>query len=375
MENEETKVNEEVKEEKAENIEPEQPKEEPKKEEEAKDAPKEEAKEEKPQEEPAPVNNKKGVVVPDIVTIEKLGKDEKPFEEQIEERRVTLFNTYTKSKRMSNISMLVVVAVVIGSFALIMVNQNWSKITGYVLAGVALVGMIVFSLLTKNKFPSQTKDYIRFVTTKVNQFVYNNTEFDGVQVDLNEKYNLTEISVDRVYKSCVDIGSRNIVQGKYMGRAFSCGELALYSTKEEGKRTTKQVAFIGKYVNLNNSLHFEDRYILNFKASEKENDLPTDIDDLVELHQDGNLVIYGKEGNEYAKDIPTKYIAALKKIAVEGHLLNLNVVLWAGHTGVYLSYDDPVVALPFDKPFEGEPQVFFKNNLLAVLEAQKIINK
>lgn len=311
----------------------------------------------------------------DIVVIEKLAQEEQPFEQQIEEKRKELFTSYQKTKRFSNILMLSTVAVIIGAMALLMINQNWSKILGYSLAGVTLVGLIVYSVLNRGKFPKKTKEYIRFVTTKIDQFVYNNTEFDAVQVDLNEKYNLTEISCDRVYASPVDIGSRNIVQGKYMGRAFSCGELALYEAKTEGKRTLKKVAFIGKYINLNNSLHFEGRYILNFKAGEKENDLPSDIEDLKELHNDGNFTVYGPEGKDYTKDVPSKYIAAIKKIAVEGHLLNLNVVLWAGHTGVYLSYDDPVVALPFDKPFESEPQIVFKDHLLTVLEANKIINK
>ena len=136
----------------------------------------------------------------------------------------------------------------------------------------------------------------------------------------------------------------------------------------------KAVAFIGKYLELQNTLHFEGRYILNFRA-EKPNDLPTDIDDLVELNNAENFVVYGPEGSDYTKDIPAKFIAELKKIKVAGNLLNLNVVLWAGHTGVYLSYDDPVVALPFDKPFDVEPQNAFKNDLLAVLDAERLINK
>ena len=136
----------------------------------------------------------------------------------------------------------------------------------------------------------------------------------------------------------------------------------------------KAVAFIGKYLELQNTLHFEGRYILNFRA-EKPNDLPTDIDDLVELNNAENFVVYVPEGSDYTKDIPAKFIAELKKIKVAGNLLNLNVVLWAGHTGVYLSYDDPVVALPFDKPFDVEPQNAFKNDLLAVLDAERLINK
>lgn len=313
-------------------------------------------------------------LAPDVVEINKLTPEDKPLAEAVEEERLKLFDAFKKSKKWSNILMVVVVLVVVGAMALIMVNQDWSKIVGYSLAGVALVGLVTYSLLTKNKFPNQSKEYIRFVTTRIDQDIYNDKEFEDIKVDLNEKYTLMGISLDRIYKSPVDIGSRNIVRGTYQGQEFSCGELALYSAKDEGKRRVKTVAFIGKRIELKNTLHFEGRYILNFKA-EKPNDLPTDIEDLKELHNDDNLVIYGAEGAEYNKDIPTKYIAELKKIKVEGHLFNLNLVIWAGHTAIYLSYDDPVVALPFDKPFDPAPQADFKNHLLTVLEAESLINK
>lgn len=317
-------------------------------------------------------NNKS--LLPDIVDIEKLTPEDKPLKEEIEEKRQELYKVYTKSRRTSNILMGVVVLVVIGSMALLMVNKDWSKIVGYSLAGAALVGLIIFSVLTKNKFPRQSKEYIRFVTTRIDRDIYNNTEFQDVKVDLNQKYSITELNLERVYKNSVDIGSRNIVKGLYLGQGFSCGELALYSVKEEGKKRMKAVSFIGKHIELQNTLHFEGRYIINFRA-EKQNDLPTDIDDLVELRNEDNLVIYGPEGSDFSKDIPAKYLSELKKIKVEGHLFNLNVVLWAGHTGVYLSYDDPVVSVPFDKPFDDEPQLIFKNHLLAVLDAERLINK
>ena len=314
-------------------------------------------------------------LVSDIVAIEKLGSEARPLQEEVEEKRLDLFNAYNKSRKLSNIIMAVVVLVVIGAMVLIMLNKDWSKIVGYSLAGTALVGMIVFSLLTKNRFPQKSREYIRFVTTRIDQFVYNNTEFQDVKVDLNEKYNAAEFGLDKVYTGIVDIGSRNIVRGLYCDKGFSCGELALYNSKTEGKRTVKAVAFIGKYIDIQNTLHFEGRYIVNFRNTEKPTDLPSDIEDLKELHNEDGYVVYGPEGADFAKDIPTKYVSVIKKLKLSEHLLNVNIVLWAGHTGIYLSYDDPVVALPFDKPFEEAPQILFKEHLLTVLDAQKIINK
>ena len=340
-----------------------------------------EGKEELPVEEPVPeeelpAEEKKeepqGKKLPsDVVVIADLPISEKPLGADVEERRLDLFNSYQKSRKLSNIIMGVVVLVVIGAMVLIMVNQDWSKIVGYSLAGTALVGMIIFSVLTKNRFPQKSREYIRYVTTRIDQFVYSNTEFKDVKVDLNEKYMIAEFNLDKAYNALVDIGSRNIIRGLYCDKGFSCGELALYTQKTEGKRTMKAVAFIGKYLDIQNTLHFEGRYILNIRNEEKPTDLPTASEDLNE----NGFVVYGPEGGEYNKDIPTKYISAIRKLTLNEHLLGVTIVVWAGHTGIYLSYDDPVVALPFDKPFEEAPQTLFKEHLLTVLEAQKIINK
>ena len=50
--------------------------------------------------------------------------------------------------------------------------------------------------------------------------------------------------------------------------------------------------------------------------------------------------------------IDNKIISQLRRLNVEGHLLNVNVVFWGGHTAVYISYDDPILSVPFDKEFD-----------------------
>lgn len=51
-----------------------------------------------------------------------------------------------------------------------------------------------------------------------------------------------------------------------------------------------------------------------------------------------------------------------------GALLNVNIVLWAGRTAVYLSYDDSIVAIPFDNPIKPESYTQLKGNIKDILE-------
>jgi len=55
--------------------------------------------------------------------------------------------------------------------------------------------------------------------------------------------------------------------------------------------------------------------------------------------------------------------------------MNINCVVWGGHTAVYLSYDDPVISIPFDKPFNKDPQEHYKNDLEKIMKIISILNK
>ena len=170
---------------------------------------------------------------------------------------------------------------------------------------------------------------------------------------------------DRCYKDVIDCVSRNIVSGKYKEVEFECGELAYY--KAGARKHNKEVVFVGKYLSTGNKLHFEDRYIINIKG-EKDTDLPTDKDDLVELINQNRFVVYGKEGANPEKDLGKDLLDNLKSIDCTGALLNVNVVLWAGHTACYLSYDDSIVAIPFDKEIDTKSYAQLKKNISEVLE-------
>ena len=116
-----------------------------------------------------------------------------------------------------------------------------------------------------------------------------------------------------------------------------------------------------------NDYHFEDRYIINI-SSEKNADQPNDVEDLVALHQQNNFAIYGKDGANVEKDLGKDVIKALKDIDCRDALLNVNIVVWAGRTSVYLSYDDGIVSIPLDKKLNPDAFRQLKNNILDILE-------
>ena len=288
------------------------------------------------------------------------------FYEKVEAERESFFKTYNGQRKLSNILLPVAGLLMAGSFILFMaVQESWGKIAGGVLIGATLVGMILFFVLTRNKLPNKSKEYIRNFALLSDNYVFSHQEIRHARVFLKKRYAIADFMPDRVYKDCVDIASRNIVEFEYKDHNVGVGELALY--KQGAKRNQRALLFVGKYMTFSNDYHFEDRYIINI-SSEKNADQPNDVEDLVALHQQNNFAIYGKDGANVEKDLGKDVIKALKDIDCRDALLNVNIVVWAGRTSVYLSYDDGIVSIPLDKKLNPDAFRQLKNNILDILE-------
>ena len=293
------------------------------------------------------------------------------FSEKVESSRQDFFKTYNSQKRLSNILIPVVGVLMAASLILFIgVAEQWGKILGGVIIGVTLVGMIVYFFTTKNKLPNKSRDYISNFVTLSDNYVFADAEYKNAKVFISKRFATADLLPDRVYKDVVDIASRNIVEFEYKDHNIQIGELALY--KQGAKRNQKGLLYVGKYMSFQNDYHFEDRYIISIRGKD-EVDIPNDIEDLVILKEQNKFVVYGKEGSNVEKDLGKGLLNDLLSIECHASLLNVNIVLWAGHTAVYMSYDDSIVAIPLDKKLNAASYQQLKKNIKDLLTI--LINK
>lgn len=288
------------------------------------------------------------------------------FSESIEKSREDFYTTFSKQRKLSNILIPIVGIIMAASLVLFMaVSQVWGKIVGGVLIGATLIGMVIFFILTKNKLPRKSQDYIRNFAIVSNNYLVSKNEVSDAKLLFKKRFAISDFLPDRVYKDVVDIASRNIVEFKYKDHNVTLGEAALY--KAGDKKNRKELLFVGRYLSFANDLHFEDRYIINIKRKEAV-DLPNDFEDLVILKEQNNFAIYGKDGANFTKDLGKDVINNLMSIDCKDSLMNVNIVVWAGHTAVYLSYDDSIVAIPLDKKLNPAAYQQLKKNIYDILE-------
>lgn len=333
----------------------------------------EEVKEELP-EESKPIEEKKDDIdslLPGPKPIEELN-DERPYEEIIEAARLDFVKRYNKHRRLSYIMMVIVMVIAVASVVCITQTAMVFKIIGWSLIGSAIVGMLVFYIITKNNIPFMTKDYIQLVNNVLNAHNYLDKDTKDAVTDDKEKLELAELMVDGLYKDLGNSASRNVIHAKYKNSSFVAADLGLYNNGQGRKRLS---VFVGKYISMQNSLHFTDHYIVNIKGKDNPVDLPTDIENLAILLEEENFIIYGPKDGDVKKALGTKLIPELKKIALDDTLLNVNFVFWAGHSTAYLSYTDDIMTLPFQSEFTGKANNKYREDLYAVLEAFSLINK
>ena len=281
---------------------------------------------------------------------EKPAEEAKTYDVVIEDARQDLFKAYSKSRRISNILMFAVVIAICGIMFLIINNNQVLKIVGYSLAGALVLGMILYYVLTRNKLPNKVKGYVPFVMKTLNEKMFSMQGFSEIKNDPEEKLQMDDLVGDGVYAEASGINSRNVVRGVYNGHHFLYAEAAL--TRPAQKKQQVPPLFVGHYISVPNQMKFDGHFIFNFRNPKQPLDIPNAVSDLKVLEEKEDFVVYGPENANYHDVIDNKVISEFKKLKIEGHLLNVNVVFWGGHTAVYLSYDDPILSVPFDKPFD-----------------------
>lgn len=276
--------------------------------------------------------------------------DPKPYYEQIEEQRQALYKSYASSRRVSNILMFVMVAAIAGVMFMVISNNTVLRIVGYVVAGLLLVGMILYYVLNRKKLPNKVKDYVAFVSATLNKEMFAAQGFGEIESNPEDKLQMDDLLGDGVYVEATGINSRNIVKGTYKGHHFTYSEAALL--RPSSRKQQNPPLFVGRYISVPNQMKFDGRFIFNFRNPKQPLDVPNAITDLSVLEEKDEFIVYGPENANYHDVIDNKILSQLKKIEIKDHLLNVNVVFWGGHTAVYLSYDDPILSVPFEKPFD-----------------------
>ena len=301
-----------------------------------------------------------------VIEIEKPVDGEESYDLVVEKERTSIIAQSKKGNLLSTISIVIVLAFSIaGVFTLTKIPA-----LAYSLMGAAVVTLIAFSIITRRVARPDVKSYIVKASTAINKYTFADGRFSEVFYDPNDKLELGDVSSDGVYVGLVRTASRNVVEGKFEGRSFKVCECALFNPNQGRKQDP---AFIGKYLSTTNDLHFEGK-ILIISKGEKDADLPNDLEGLQQVVNEEKFYVYAND-EKAIKVLDKNFINNIKKISVSNHLLNLTVAIWSGRSIVYASYDDATITLPFYEKYQADTAVQYRDNLIELLDALKLLRE
>jgi len=297
--------------------------------------------------------------------------EEKPFDVQIEEKRAPLFQEFSKSRKVSNTLTIVVLIIACAGMYLITNEALWMKLLGWGLLLAGLAGMIVFYFKSKKGFEAHTKEYVRFVGETLTKETFRNEKFKNIETTEN-KVEVNDLNGNGAYTDIVRVASRSITNGEYSDIKFSFAEIAFF--KQGPKKGQSTTAFVGKYINADNNLKLADNIVIEM-AGEKPMDLPNGVEGKSVLFNEENITVYGPEGTDLKSAIGQEFFANVKKIPIKDHLLNLCFSISEGRTLVFMSYDDAVVSMPFDKGFDAQAFNSFVDDFDLVFKTISLLGK
>ncbi len=297
--------------------------------------------------------------------------------EKIEAERESVLKDFKSNKRWSVINMIVVVALTCGGL-IMFVNK---EIPGLMWAGVGVIGLaIAYTIFMyfwrKRKYPVHVKKYIEIVTDCYNKIIFNNPDVSELCWEIDGKIPQSDINSDFVYKDVTAFFCRDHISGTIKGTGFDTYDISMNKQFiDEKKRQCTEVLFAGKYITIRNDVSLNGRVVITTQTSgDQKYDIPNNVEDLQEISKDEDTTIYAANA-EAVKALGSKFVSAAKAIKIKEPLLNFTIVVFEGHTGIYLSYSNAIINVPFDKPVNGETLNIAKEQVTEALKLATLLIK
>ena len=291
----------------------------------------------------------------------------------IEKARADFSKIYRKGNIIKTIISVAALAVIIvGWIVPTTLLKDRGMVGLYIALGVAAFGaiaMFIASFLIKKNGQKAMDFYFTSFYENLHQYMFDGLEIENLQGGYKDKITADEFKAMGVFSNVASIGSRDNISFIYKGTECSLVDCAAEKDSGKGLRTI----FVGKYLRAHNVFEgSEDGLVIYFKGGDRA--LPPDgLKSLHPLEGSKRYTIYGKK--EDKRFLRTPIRQELRRIRTGKLLCDVLLVIKPGKTYLALGYDDPLMLLPSDRPFNPEYVEEFKPEFHFFLELITLLNK
>lgn len=272
-----------------------------------------------------------------------------PLLKSIEDARLAFYATYKKGNLIKWIVTAVVLVMIIAGWLVptfAFPDATWGFYVTLVVVVVAIAILGVYSFLYKKKMDVAMKEYFAKYYEFNNQFVFGDKATNLVGT-VDDKLDPEVFKAAGLYKDVLKVGSRETLHFDYQGQNCIISDCAGQIKGEKALQTV----FVGKLLVVPNDYQGPDCII--YLKGNKRALPPTTLDDYDVLEDSHTMVIYGSIG---AKRLLTHAVRqALAQIQTNDTLVDLAISVKAGKTYFAMGFEDNLMVLPLEKPFNPAP--------------------
>ncbi len=228
--------------------------------------------------------------------------------------------------------------------------------------GASLLLILLYNFFIKRYLNGKMKIYFDAFYKNTTEFIFDGSDYEDVDFKVENKIEAVQFTENNIYADVVQVGSRNLTTYKYKGMPISVCDAA---GQTKSAKSLVPV-FVGKYFMAANSYEQDEPIIIYLKGNEKALP-PTNVAHLEVISDDNVMAIYSNN-KEALKFVNKKVQSALKKIHTDDILVDVAIAIQKGKTFVCAGYDDILMVLPLEKPFNPKATRNYKDDLVDISE-------
>ena len=299
---------------------------------------------------PAPAKGKITIEYPD----ENLGK--------VELARQEFYKVYRKSNIVKWVVTAVCLLLIVCGWLIpnaIAALKEYSMIIALIACGVGLVTLLVFNYFWKKNVQTAMNRYFREYYEHTNAYVFGDrvTNLEG---SIDNKIEDEELKNCDLYKDIGKVGSRATYTFEYDGKTVKVCDAAAQVIAGKALHTV----FVGKYLYTTNEYKGSD-ILIYFKGNKRALP-PTNLAGRKVFSDSKNIVIYGDKGTE--KVITARVREALNEFKTNKTFVDMAISIREGMTYFAMGYEDDLMVIALEKPFDPKPTVQYAGDLKKVLK-------
>ena len=238
-----------------------------------------------------------------------------------------------------------------------------------VVAGIAIAGVATYTILIKRVLNKKMKQYFKDFYSESNAYVLENEGFSEIELQEPDKIEQVQFDENKIYANVFNVGSRGLTNFRYHEKPMYICDCAA-QTKIE--KTTKPV-FVGKYL-VGDSTYKDVEPIIIYIKGDQRSLPPTNVEDVSLVYNEKDVYIYSNN-KDWKKLINAKVLKALHKIKPHDVLIDVTISLVDGKAYFCLGYDDPLMVLPLQNPYDAKPITQLKEDLLGFVNLLEELDK